>query len=120
MSRVPATVVACFIACTSTPRASAPPELDGAARPDATADATADASNDVTATPHDAEPSDAPLPPCQDLKGVVTKIAKGVYCVTGDVIVPKGTLLDIPAGTELIVKGRFHFGRDPALPRYRR
>lgn len=120
MSRVPATLVACFIACTSTRNASAPPGLDGAARPDApadaTVDATVDASNDVPSPPHDAEPSDAPLPPCQDLKGVVTKITKGVYCVTGDVIVPKGTLLDIPAGTELIVMGRFHFGRDPALP----
>ena len=53
---------------------------------------------------------------CTELKGQVTQLAKGVYCVTGDVIVPAGATLDIPPGTEFIVKGRYHFGRDPALP----
>ena len=54
--------------------------------------------------------------PCVPLKGTLTTIAKGTYCVTGDVIVPTGVTLDIPAGTTFIVMGRFHFGRDPAIP----
>ena len=53
--------------------------------------------------------------PCTDLSGTIETLAKGVYCVTGDVVIPAGTLLDIPPGTELIFKGRWHFGRDPAL-----
>lgn len=54
--------------------------------------------------------------PCTPLSGVVTQLAKGTYCVTGDVIVPTGTTLVIPAGTTFIVMGRFHFGRDPSIP----
>lgn len=53
-----------------------------------------------------------------DLQGVVTTLAKGNYCVVGDVIIPPNTTLDIPAGTTFTVKGRFHFGRDPAMPDY--
>ncbi len=65
----------------------------------------------------DAGSLDAGLPPdCWPLQGVVTTLAKGTYCVTGDVIVPTGVTLDIPAGTTFIVMGRYHFGRDPAIP----
>lgn len=53
---------------------------------------------------------------CVDLSGVVTTIAKGTYCVTGDVVIPTGVTLDIPAGTTFIVKGRYHFGRDALVP----
>lgn len=53
---------------------------------------------------------------CTALLGPVTALSAGVYCVTGDVIIPTGITLDIPAGTTFIFKGRFHFGRDPALP----
>ena len=53
---------------------------------------------------------------CTALQGVVTSLARGTYCVTGDVIIPTGVTLDIPAGTTFIVMGRYHFGRDPALP----
>ncbi len=49
---------------------------------------------------------------CIELKGTVSTLARGTYCVTGDVIIPTGVTLDIPAGTTFIVKGRFHFGRD--------
>ncbi|MFI5299450.1 MAG: hypothetical protein ACHREM_15265 [Polyangiales bacterium] len=52
---------------------------------------------------------------CTNLSGSITSLAKGRYCVVGDVIVPAGTTLSVPAGTELIFMGRFHFGRDPAL-----
>ncbi len=55
-------------------------------------------------------------PPCVELKGQVQQLAKGVYCVTGDVIIPAGTTLSIPPGTELVFMNRHHFGRDPALP----
>lgn len=54
--------------------------------------------------------------PCTPLSGVVTTLAKGTYCVTGDVIIPTGTTLDVPAGTTFIVMGRYHFGRDPSWP----
>ena len=57
-----------------------------------------------------------PPPACIDLSGTVTSLTKGTYCVVGDVIIPTGVTLDIPAGTTFIVKGRHHFGRDPALP----
>ncbi len=53
--------------------------------------------------------------PCTPLSGIVTSLARGTYCVTGDVIVPTGVTLDIPAGTTFIVMGRHHFGRDPSL-----
>ncbi len=53
---------------------------------------------------------------CVDLQGTISTITKGVYCVVGDVIVPTGTTLEIPAGTTFIVKGKYHFGRDPAIP----
>lgn len=53
---------------------------------------------------------------CVPLQGTVTTIARGTYCVTGDVIIPTGVTLDIPAGTTFIVMGRHHFGRDPAIP----
>jgi hypothetical protein len=46
----------------------------------------------------------------------VTSLARGTYCVTGDVIIPTGVTLDIPAGTTFIVMGRHHFGRDTAIP----
>ena len=62
-------------------------------------------------------PPDASLPPgCVPLQGVVTSLARGTYCVTGDVIVPTGVTLDVPPGTTFIVMGRHHFGRDPAIP----
>ena len=53
---------------------------------------------------------------CIDLKGTVSTLAQGTYCVTGDVIIPTGVTLDIPAGTTFIVKGRYHFGRDMLVP----
>jgi len=56
------------------------------------------------------------VPLCTELSGTVTSITRGTYCVVGDVIIPTGVTLDIPAGTTFIVKGRHHFGRDPALP----
>ena len=123
MARFPPMLLLCaallHAACTSTPRAAAPPDADGSTLADAGVDGRSDVPDstapDASAS-RDADEADVPLPPCQDLKGVVTTITKGVYCVTGDVIVPKGALLDIPAGTEFIVMGRFHFGRDPALP----
>jgi len=46
----------------------------------------------------------------------VTSLDAGTYCVEGDVIVPAGTLLDIPPGTTFVFEGRYHFGRDPSLP----
>jgi hypothetical protein len=52
---------------------------------------------------------------CVDLQGSVFTLTKGTYCVVGDVIIPTGVTLDIPAGTTFIVKGRYHFGRDPML-----
>jgi hypothetical protein len=33
----------------------------------------------------------------------------------GDVIIPTGVTLDVPAGTTFIVMGRYHFGRDPSI-----
>lgn len=54
--------------------------------------------------------------PCVDLAGVVTTLTQGTYCVTGDVIIPTGVTLDIPAGTTFIVKGRYRFGRDVLVP----
>lgn len=53
---------------------------------------------------------------CVDLQGTVSTIARGTYCVTGDVVIPTGVTLDIPAGTTFIVKGRYHFGRDMLVP----
>jgi hypothetical protein len=47
---------------------------------------------------------------------VVTSLKRDTYCVTGDVIIPTGTTLTVPAGTTFIVMGRYHFGRDPAIP----
>jgi hypothetical protein len=58
---------------------------------------------------------DSTLGPCTNLSGSITTLAKGRYCVVGDVIIPAGTRLTIPAGTELIFRGRYHFGLDPAL-----
>jgi hypothetical protein len=55
-------------------------------------------------------------PACANLSGTIHQLAKGTYCVTGDVIIPAGTTLTVPPGTELVFMGRFHFGRDPALP----
>ena len=55
-------------------------------------------------------------PVCVPLQGTITTLARGLYCVTGDVIIPTGVTLDIPAGTTFIFKGRYHFGRDPELP----
>ena len=52
---------------------------------------------------------------CSPLEGTVTTLTRGTYCVTGDVIIPTGVTLDIPAGSTFIVMGRYHFGRDPAL-----
>jgi predicted outer membrane repeat protein len=43
-------------------------------------------------------------------------VAAGEYCVDGDVVIPQGTTLDIPAGTSFIFTGRYHFGRDPSFP----
>lgn len=61
--------------------------------------------------------SPEPIPArCVDLSGTVSTLARGTYCVVGDVLIPTGVTLDIPAGTTFIVKGRHHFGRDPALP----
>ena len=54
--------------------------------------------------------------PCVALQGTVTALARGTYCVIGDVVIPTGVTLDIPAGTTFIVMGRHHFGRDPAIP----
>lgn len=53
---------------------------------------------------------------CTPLSGVVTSVAKGTYCVVGDVIIPEGVTLDVPAGTTFIVMGRFHIGRDVTIP----
>lgn len=53
---------------------------------------------------------------CVDLQGTVSTITRGTYCVVGDVIIPSGVTLDVPPGTTFIVKGKFHFGRDPAMP----
>lgn len=47
---------------------------------------------------------------------MVTWVAPGTYCVTGDVIIPAGAVLTIPPGTQFVFMGRYHFGRDPALP----
>ncbi len=72
----------------------------------------------VGATP-DAGTPEVPIvivPRCVDLSGTVTSLTRGTYCVVGDVIIPTGVTLDIPAGTTFIVKGRHHFGRDPAWP----
>ena len=60
------------------------------------------------------EPADAG--PCVPLQGTVTTLTKGTYCVTGDVIIPTGVTLDVPAGTTFIVMGRYRFGRDPSIP----
>ncbi len=60
--------------------------------------------------------SDAGVPCTIDLQGTISTIAKGVYCVVGDVIIPSGVTLDIPAGTQFVFKGRYHFGRDPLVP----
>lgn len=57
-----------------------------------------------------------PIDGCTTLQGTLTSIQKGTYCVRGDVIIPEGTTLDVPAGTTFIFMGRYHFGRDPALP----
>ena len=54
--------------------------------------------------------------PCVRLEGAVTSLGKGTYCVTGDVIIPTGVTLDVPAGTTFIFRGRYHFGRDPSIP----
>lgn len=53
---------------------------------------------------------------CTPLSGVVTSLQKGTYCVVGDVIIPTGVTLNVPAGTTFIVMGRFHFGRDVTIP----
>lgn len=90
-----------------------PPNTGGPG--DGAPDANMGDASAATDAQRDAD-EDAALPPCQDLQGVITQIAKGVYCVTGDVIIPKGTKLVIPAGTELVFTGRWHFGRDPKLP----
>jgi hypothetical protein len=62
----------------------------------------------------------APLPPvpgdCVQLQGTLTTIESGTYCVVGDVIIPVGTVLQIPPATTFIFMGRYHFGRDPSLP----
>jgi hypothetical protein len=97
------------------------------ARVDSAPDTSVDASPDVavdagpdTAVADDADArADGVSPdasPCTNLAGTITSLAKGRYCVTGDVIVPAGTTLSVPAGTELVFMGRYHFGRDPALP----
>ena len=54
--------------------------------------------------------------PCTPLSGTVTTLTRGHYCVTGDVIIPTGVTLEIPAGTVFTVMGRYHFGRDPSWP----
>ncbi|MBI5498273.1 MAG: hypothetical protein HY904_24945 [Deltaproteobacteria bacterium] len=61
-------------------------------------------------------PSGPVVPPCTDLSGSISSVAAGTYCVTGDIIIPAGSVLVVPPGTEFIFMGRYHFGRDPALP----
>jgi hypothetical protein len=68
-----------------------------------------------SAAPPDTNGLDAGVA-CVELQGIVSTITKGTWCVVGDVIIPSGVTLDIPAGTTFIVKGRYHFGRDPAMP----
>lgn len=81
-----------------------------------------DAGVVVPPPPRDAgtsSPSDAGVgvpANCTPLQGTVTSLVKDTYCVVGDVIVPTGVTLHIPAGTTFIVRGKYHFGRDPALP----
>jgi hypothetical protein len=85
-------------------------------RVDAKADAVAETSIDA-ALDSGADTATAPdASTCTNLSGTITTIAKGRYCVVGDVIVPAGTTLSVPAGTEFVFMGRHHFGRDPALP----
>ena len=74
-----------------------------------------DSNNSSTA---DGVDTDKDAGGCLPLEGTVTTLARGTYCVTGDVIIPSEVTLDIPAGTTFIVMGRYHFGRDPALPDY--
>lgn len=60
---------------------------------------------------------DGPIPAnCPPLSGVLTSVAKGTYCVNGDIVVPAGTTLMIPPGTTFIFMGAYHFGYDSTLP----
>lgn len=95
--------------------AGLPPPVD-AGTPEPSVDAGAPPAVDAGPPP----PSDAGTPgapdagPCTPLSGVVTALTKGHYCVTGDVIIPTGVTLRVPAGTTFTVMGRYHFGRDPS------
>ena len=96
----------------------------GLLRPDAGRAPDAGLAHPDAGTAHDAgstqlDAGTLPPPPdagpCTALSGTVTSLTKGTYCVTGDVIVPTGVTLEIPAGTTFIVMGRYHFGRDPSI-----
>lgn len=95
--------------------AGAPPLIDAGVAPSPDAGLPPRVDAGAPWSPQDAGTLSLPdAGPCTQLSGVVTTLTRGHYCVTGDVIIPTGVTLNVPAGTTFTVMGRYHFGRDPS------